>query len=81
MTNEEIFLKVAAFLEEELEIDAEKLTPDARLKADIGIDSLDLVDIVAFVRRTFGFKLQIADLRDVVTLGEFVAYIEQQLAK
>ena len=46
MTRTEIEEKVRNFLIEDLEIDEEKITPDAKLKDDMGIDSLDFVDIV-----------------------------------
>ena len=58
MNRSEIEEKVNAFLVEELEIDEEKLKPEARLKDDLGIDSLDFVDIVVIVEKLFGFKIK-----------------------
>ena len=55
MTRTEIEEKVRYFLIEDLEIDEEKIFPDAKLKEDLGIDSLDFVDIVVIVEKTFGF--------------------------
>jgi acyl carrier protein len=49
MTREEIEEKVRAFLIDDLEIDEEKITDEAKLKEDLGIDSLDFVDIVVIV--------------------------------
>ena len=46
MTRTEIEEKVRDFLIEDLEIEEENIFPDARLKEDMGIDSLDYVDIV-----------------------------------
>ena len=46
MTREEIELKVKNFLVEDIEVDEGVITPDALLKDDLGIDSLDFVDIV-----------------------------------
>ena len=42
----EIEEKVKNFLTEDIEIDEEKIVPEASLKDDLGIDSLDFVDIV-----------------------------------
>ena len=53
MTRTEIEEKVRNFLIEDLEIDEEKITPDAKLKDDMGIDSLDFVDIVVIVDKNF----------------------------
>ena len=58
MERKEIEEKVKAFLIDELEVDEEKIAPEALLKDDIGIDSLDFVDIVVIVERTFGFKIK-----------------------
>lgn len=80
MSRKEIEEKVNAFLVEELEIDEEKIFPEALLREDVGIDSLDFVDIVVIVNRVFGFKIQNGELKDVKTLKEFYDYIESKLA-
>lgn len=77
MTRTEIEEKVKYFLMEDLEIDEEKIQPEARLREDIGIDSLDLVDIVVIVDRTFGFRIKPEEMATVVTLTQFCDYIEQ----
>ena len=69
--------KVNAFLVDELEIDTNKIYDDARLKEDVGIDSLDYVDIVAFVRREYDFKIEKEQMKDVLTLGQFYEFIAQ----
>ena len=56
MTRTEIEEKVREFLIEDLEIDEEKIVPEGKLKDDLGIDSLDFVDIVVIVEKKFGFK-------------------------
>lgn len=77
MTRSEIEEKVKQFLMEDLEVDEEKIVPEARLREDIGIDSLDLVDIVVLVDRTFGFKIKTEEMVNVTTLKQFCDYIEQ----
>lgn len=71
--------KVNEFLIEEFEIDEDKIYDDARLKEDVGIDSLDYVDIVVIVQRVFGFKIQLSELKGVVTLREFYEYIFERV--
>ena len=63
MNRNEIEEKVRNFLIEDLEIDEEKITPDALLKEDLGIDSLDFVDIVVIVERNFGFKIKPEEMK------------------
>jgi acyl carrier protein len=80
MNRQEIEAKVKEFLIDDLEIDEEKIKPEARLKEDIGIDSLDFVDIVVIVEKTFGFKIKTEDMAKVKTFNDFCDYIEQKLA-
>lgn len=78
MTRQEIEEKVKNFLVEELEFDEEKIKPEARLKEDIGVDSLDFVDIVVIVEKAFGFKIVAEDMKTIKTFGQFCDYIEEK---
>jgi len=80
MDRKEIEAKVRAFLIDDLEIDEEKIAPEALLKEDLGIDSLDFVDIVVIVNREFGFKMKPDEMGGVKTLSQFCDYIEQRVA-
>ncbi len=79
MNRTEIEAKVKDFLIEELEIDEEKISPDAKLKEDMGIDSLDFVDIVVIVERNFGFKIKAEEMVGVDTFSKFCDYIESKI--
>jgi len=80
MNRQEIEAKVREFMIEDLELDEEKIQPDARLKEDIGIDSLDFVDIVVIVEKKFGFKIKTEEMANVKTFNQFCDYIEQKTA-
>lgn len=80
MTRKEIEQKVNDFLVDEFEIEADKIQGGARLKEDLGIDSLDLVDLVVVVKKIFGFKIDLKEMKDVKTLDDFYAYIERKTA-
>ena len=79
MTRQEIEEKVKAFLIDDLEIDEEKIFDDAKLKDDMGIDSLDFVDIVVIVEKNFGFKIKPEEMQGVTTLSQFCDYIESKV--
>ncbi len=79
MTRVEIEEKVKNFLIEDLEIDEENIFPEAKLKEDMGIDSLDYVDIVVIVDKIFGFKIKPQEMTDVKTLSQFYDYIESKV--
>lgn len=76
MTRADIEEKVKNFLVEEFEIEEQKLQLDATLKENLGIDSLDFVDIVVIVNREFGFKIKPEEMKAVTTLAQFYDYID-----
>jgi acyl carrier protein len=79
MTREEIIKITNEFLVEEIEVDAEKISDDARLKEDLGIDSLDFVDIVVIVESHFGFKIKPEDMKEVHSLSQFYDFIANKI--
>lgn len=80
MTRKEIEATVKNFLIEEIEVEEKNLVPEALLKDDLGVDSLDFVDIVVIVERRFGFKIKPEEMADVRTLKQFCDYIESKVA-
>ena len=76
MTRTEIEETVKNFLIEDIEVEESVIKPDAHLKNDLGIDSLDFVDIVVIVERNFGFKIVAEEMQGVTTLSQFCDYIE-----
>ena len=79
MNRTEIEEKVREFLIEDLEVEEENIHPDALLKDDLGIDSLDFVDIVVIIERKFGFKIKPEEMAGVNTLQKFCDYIASKV--
>ncbi|HNW89172.1 MAG TPA: acyl carrier protein [Bacteroidales bacterium] len=75
MDKEEIINKINTFLVEEFELEAEQLKPEALLKTDLGIDSLDFVDIIVIIEKNFGFKVKGEEMANVRTLQDFYDYV------
>lgn len=79
MEKKEIEEKVREFLIDDLEIEEDKIAPAAKLKDDLGIDSLDFVDIVVIVEKKFGFKIKPEEMAGITTLEEFCDYIQSKV--
>ena len=79
MSRQEIEEKVREFIIEDLEIEEEKIVPEGKLKDDLGIDSLDFVDIVVIVEKKFGFKIKPEEMAGITTLKQFCDYIESKV--
>ena len=75
----EINAKVDAFLVDELEIEASDIVSGATLKEDLGIDSLEVVDVVVFVDETFGLRMKPEDFKDIETIDQFCDFIAQRV--
>ena len=79
MERKEIEEKVRNFLIEDLEIDEDKIAPEAKLKDDLGIDSLDFVDIVVIVEKNFCFTIKPEEMQGVTTLSQFCDYLQSKV--
>jgi acyl carrier protein len=79
MTRQEIIDTTNEFLIDEIEVEKDSIAEDSRLKDDLGIDSLDFVDIAVIVERKFGFKIKAEEMMSVQTLGEFYNYIDSKI--
>jgi len=75
MQKEEIIRKIDQLLINEIEIDHAQLNPDADLKNDLGIDSLDFVDLFVIIENNFGFKMKAEEMAGIKTLQDFYSYI------
>ena len=73
------FEKVQKILAEQLELDADEITMDSSLVEDLGIDSLDFVDIVMSLEDEFDTELPEEDMAGIKTVGDIVKYIEDKI--
>ena len=69
-----MFEKVKALLIEELSIKAEDITPSAELSSDLGINSLDLADLILQCEERFGIVIDDEDVHTLITVGDIVEY-------
>ena len=79
MTRDELTEKTKVVLAEEFEIEVSKLVPDASLKDTLGLDSLDLVDVVVLVEQNFGITLKGPDFVGVATFADFYEMLWRKL--
>ena len=75
MTKEDITRIINNFLIEEFEINGSKINPDAHLKDDLGLESLDFVDIAVIVQKEFSITLKGEEMTAIRTLGDLYKYI------
>jgi acyl carrier protein len=71
-----VFEKLKALLMDELQIDEADITLDAKLSTDLGINSIELADLVMLCEEKFDIEIEDADIHDFVTVGDVVKYLE-----
>ena len=75
-----MFEKLADLLVEELQIDRKDITMEAELSGDLGINSIELADLVMLCEDKFGIEIKDDNIHEFVTIGDVVRYLEEQNA-
>lgn len=78
MEKEKVKEIVNEFLIEEFEIEESHISDDASLIGDLGLESLDLVDVVVLIEEKFGFKVVREDMMKIRNLGNLYDYITEK---
>ena len=77
MTKDQIIQITKAFFIDKLDFDASQIYPDAELRRDLGISSVDAVAIASFMQKTFGCAIVMAEIKAIITMEDLYDYIEQ----
>lgn len=73
LTEDEIFRRLQSIFIKEFELEPEQLVPEATLFDDLGLDSLDAVDMVVALEKEFGVKVKDDEsIRSVRTLNDLL---------
>jgi acyl carrier protein len=76
MTDQEIIDLIDTTLVNEFELNIDDMVPGASLKEDLGLDSLDRVDMVIVLEKAFNFKLSEEEtIRAIRTLGDIHSFV------
>ena len=72
-----VFEKVRDILVDQLDVDEDTVTMDASITADLGADSLDVVDLVMTLEEEFECEIPDDEIENIKTVGDVVKYIEE----
>ena len=79
MNTEEVFEKVKAVIVEQLGVSEATVEMEASFIDDLGADSLDIVELVMALEEEFDMEIPDADAEKVVTVGDVVEYIKENV--
>ena len=81
MTREEIGKAIIEIIQDILpDEDFSAIKPDVRLRDQIGLDSMDFLDIVMELRKRYGVEVPEADYPQLATLNSCMDYLGPKLA-
>lgn len=81
MESTDIVSLVNQIMVEEFEVDPESIAPEAQLGEDLGLDSLDGVDLVVALEKTFKCRIPEEEARAIRTMGDIYERVESGLAR
>lgn len=70
-----MFDKVKSILVEELQINEADITLESELVNDLGINSLELADLIMVCEEKFDIEIKDDDIRKFLTVGDIVNYL------
>ena len=73
-----MFEQIKELLVEELQINESDITPEAELINDLGINSLELADLVLLCEERFDVTIDDDDIQKFTTVGDVVNYMSEK---
>ena len=68
--------KMKEIIAEQLNCDAESITPETSFKEDLGADSLDLLELVMALEDEYSVEIPSEELQDLTTVGAVIDYLK-----
>jgi acyl carrier protein len=73
--------RVKEIIVEQLGVNPDQVTPEAKFIEDLGADSLDTVELVMAFEEEFGAEIPDEDAEKLQTVGDVIKYIEEHTEK
>lgn len=80
MSDKSIEDKVKEIIVEQLSVNPEQVTPEAKFIEDLGADSLDVVELVMAFEENFSIEVPDEDAEKLTSVGDVLKYIEEKQA-
>jgi acyl carrier protein len=75
VTSDEVLGTVREILVRDFNIPGEKVTPEAQFRGSLGMDSLDVVDLIYFLERAFGLNAGLEAYRELHTVRKLCEFV------
>jgi acyl carrier protein len=81
MAEKSIEQRIKDIIVEQLGVNADQVTPEAKFIEDLGADSLDTVELVMALEEEFGHEIPDEEAEKLASVGDVVRYIEEVQSK
>lgn len=71
----DIEAKVKEIIVDQLGVNAEQVTPEAKMIEDLGADSLDAVELVMAIEEEFGIEVPDEDAEKLASVNDIIAHV------
>jgi acyl carrier protein len=78
MAEKSVADRVKEIIVEQLGVNPDQVTPEAKFIEDLGADSLDTVELVMAFEEEFGAEIPDEDAEKLQTVGDVIKYIEER---
>jgi acyl carrier protein len=78
--SDETFEKIRDIIVDQLGVDEDKVTMEARFREDLEADSLDLVELIMAFEDEFGGEISDEEAQQIKTVGQAVEYLKARMA-
>ena len=76
MNDQDVIDRINSVFENSFEIDREKLKPEMKIFDDLGLDSLDIVDLIVALQKKFNIRIRDDErVRQIRTLGDVHSFV------
>ena len=76
---DDLFEKIKEIIVEQLGVDPEKVTMEARFQEDLEADSLDLVELIMAFEDEFGGEISDDEAQQIKSVGQAVTYLQGRM--
>ncbi len=76
-----VYEKMREFLSNQLGVDPSEIRPETNIIEDLGADSLDLVEMLSEMEDEYNIMITDERIRELTTVGEVAAFLEELINK